>query len=249
MALGVRIVAFTHQGAVREHNEDALCVGAWVRFDPMTQPRDTRHQLEPPFPALICDGMGGHEAGEVASALVARELSQALAKPADETTVSQALVTANRAVFAAADAGDGKRGMGTTVAGLWFSAERLIWFNIGDSRVYRFRDGVARQLSIDDVRGDKDAGTAGGGITQALGGAQSFIEVEPHVGEEPLVLGWKYLLCSDGLTDMLPLETIEAILERDARDSALALFEAAMTAGGEDNISIILASVESAAEG
>ena len=245
----LRVAALTHQGARRSGNEDTICVGAWVRGEPMPSARDTRHELSTPIVCLVCDGMGGHDAGEVASALAARTLSISLNGPATEGSIAKAIREVNADVFRAADGAGGRAGMGTTVAGLWFSDQGLIWFNVGDSRVYRFRDGFARQLTVDDVRTQPDGSRVGHVITQALGGAERFIEIDPHVGDEPLVMGWRYLICSDGLTDMVPIEVIEAKLALDLEAALEGLFSAAMAAGGEDNISIVLASVESAADG
>jgi serine/threonine protein phosphatase PrpC len=71
------------------------------------------------------------------------------------------------------------------------------------------------------------------------------LDVAPHVGTEPVVPGWRYLLCSDGLTDMVPLERIEGLLGEHADDTnaVAALLEAALAGGGEDNISIIVATI------
>jgi serine/threonine protein phosphatase PrpC len=145
------------------------------------------------------------------------------------------------------------KGMGTTVAGLLFRQSGHLHFNVGDSRVYRFKAGFLRQLSIDDVRSpaaDPAEGRRGSTVlTQCLGGAVAMSEIAPHVGTEPVVAGWRYLLCSDGLTDMVPLERIEAILNEhaDDPDAVAALLAAALAGGGEDNISIIVATMSASA--
>jgi serine/threonine protein phosphatase PrpC len=118
-------------------------------------------------------------------------------------------------------------------------------FNVGDSRVYRIEGGALVQLSTDDTPGPKlaDGRTAAltsNLITQTLGGAHHLAGIEPHVVSESLVDGARYLICSDGLTDLLDRPTLEALLARNDEASAKALFEAAMARGGTDNISLIL---------
>jgi serine/threonine protein phosphatase PrpC len=130
-------------------------------------------------------------------------------------------------------------GMGTTVVGVALAA-RVVWFNVGDSRLYRVAGGLT-QLSSDDV----PPGPRDGTITQTLGGLWPPGEaIAPHVGAEPLAAPARYLLCSDGLTDMLDDAEIAACLGCTDADAVMRLFEAAMRAGGRDNISIVLVSVE-----
>jgi serine/threonine protein phosphatase PrpC len=131
--------------------------------------------------------------------------------------------------------------MGTTVVGLLLSATRAVWFNVGDSRIYRHRGGRLEQLSVDDV----PSGPRSGLITQTLGGSPGFLPMAPHIGEEDLVLPSRWLLCSDGLTDMLGDAEIERALAASDEDALRALFTAAMQAGGADNISIVLVSASS----
>jgi serine/threonine protein phosphatase PrpC len=135
--------------------------------------------------------------------------------------------------------------MGTTVAGIAVGSGGVVVFNVGDSRVDRIGARGLVQLSTDDTPGPKlaDGRTAAHTtalITQTLGGADVLNEVEPHVLEEPLEAGARYLICSDGLTDLLDLADIGAELEEDDEASVSALFRAAMAKGGHDNVSIIL---------
>jgi protein phosphatase len=133
--------------------------------------------------------------------------------------------------------------MGTTVAGLVLCARRALWFNVGDSRVYLEHGGGIAQISIDDV----PPGPRYGIITQTLGGCHSFFPISPHIGEEEFdgensISGSRWLLCSDGLTDMLDDDEIAHAFGRDDEAAVQALFDAAMAAGGSDNISIIVVS-------
>ena len=241
----LEVAAWTHRGKVRERNEDTIVVGDFqAGAEGMEAPRSVERPLDPPVLCLVADGMGGHAAGEKASSLAARLLAERIGEDDDDlgTGTAKALRDVNRAVYEAAAETPGARAMGTTVAGMLFAAGGIRWFNVGDSRIYRYRNGFARQLSIDDVPPEAPRS---GRITQALGGWSSFVDIEPHVGREELNPGWRYLLCSDGLTDHLDVRRIEEILAEGGTDAdaATRLFDCAMEDGGRDNISIVLARV------
>jgi serine/threonine protein phosphatase PrpC len=244
----LRATAFTHQGAVRAGNEDTLAVGDWIRRLPMAAPVVLEHEVAAPLICLVADGMGGHAAGEVASRAVAEHLCRRAAAATDEAAVVRLVREANDELFALMAESPVWYGMGTTVAGVAFAPSGLVAFNVGDSRVYRIERGELVQLSTDDTPGPKlpDGRTAifkNSIITQVLGGYGADApeeRIEPHALSEPLADGARYLICSDGLSDLLEPAEIEALLDEDDRASAVALFEAAMARGGEDNISLIL---------
>jgi serine/threonine protein phosphatase PrpC len=237
--------AFTHQGAVRASNEDTIAVGSWITSEPMAAPVVLEHTVAAPLICLVADGMGGHAAGEVASRTVAEHLSRRAAAAVDEATLAAILRDAEAELFALMQEQPAWRGMGTTVAGISVGPERVMAFNIGDSRVYRIEGGALVQLSTDDTPGPKlaDGRTAAmtsNLITQSLGGAYQPAGIEPHVLSEPPEHGARYLICSDGLSDLVDRTAIEELLEGDDEATAQALFEAAMARGGDDNISLIL---------
>lgn len=245
----LEMAAWTHRGKVRERNEDTIVVGDFrAGADGMEAPRSVECALREPVLCLVADGLGGHQAGEEASALAARLLAEKIGEEDDElgSGTAKLLREVNRAVFEAAAKPPGRRGMGTTVAGMLFAPGGIRWFNVGDSRIYRYRDGFARQLSVDDVPPEAPRS---GRITQALGGAHGFVDITPHVGREELNAGWQYLICSDGLTDHLDVRRIEDVLGEAGTGAAAAsrLFDLAMEDGGRDNISIVLAKVREAA--
>jgi serine/threonine protein phosphatase PrpC len=192
--------------------------------------------------------MGGHAAGEVASRTVAERFARRAAEATDEVAIAQLLHEANDELFGLMNESPVWYGMGTTVAGVAVTPSHVIVFNVGDSRVYRIAAGALVQLSTDDTPGPKlpDGRTAvytSSIISQVLGGYAPDAPGErivPHVLSEPLVDGARYLICSDGLTDLLDPGAIEQVLNGDDQASAAALFEAAMAQGGNDNISLIL---------
>jgi serine/threonine protein phosphatase PrpC len=259
MSAPVRLhaTAFTHQGAVRAHNEDAVAIGFWIASEPMAAPAVLEHDVTGPLICLVADGMGGHAAGEVASRAVAEHLSRRVGEAVDETAIAALLRDADAELCALMREHPAWRGMGTTVAGIRVAPERVLAFNVGDSRVYRIEAGGLVQLSTDDTPGPKlpDGRTAvytSSIISQVLGGYgpdEPGERIVPHVLSEPLAAGARYLICSDGLTDLLDKAAIEDLLGEDDQASVQALFEAAMARGGDDNVSLILLRIGRAPEG
>jgi serine/threonine protein phosphatase PrpC len=234
----VEVNAFTHEGRWRADNEDSLTVAGWVSDVALLGPRRSRHELDEPLLVAIADGLGGHAAGEVASRYAIKRLA-ATDFPSGEADVMAALAEINAELYQSMAAAPSLLGMGTTVAGLLLTASCALWFNLGDSRLYRHRGGRLEQLSVDDV----PAGARSSALTQSLGGQYRFVKVAPHIGAEDMKVPSRWLLCSDGLTDMLGVVEIEHAMEAGDEDSVRALFTQAMAAGGEDNISIIVVSV------
>jgi serine/threonine protein phosphatase PrpC len=237
------VAAATHRGAVREQNEDTVAVGRTFVRAPL--PALHRAGLAPVAGRvlLIGDGMGGRPAGEVASRHVVATLIDALdGKTADEATIRRAVRTSSEALFAAMDASPSCVGMGTTVAGLAFRADAAVAFNVGDSRVYRLAGGRLRRVSVDD----RDP--VFGSITAVLGGALAPGDVVPHIATVPLAADDTWLLCSDGVTDLVDDPGIRAALALPPEQAVQRLFDAAMAGGGYDNISMIVARVDHAAD-
>jgi serine/threonine protein phosphatase PrpC len=245
----LRAAAFTHQGAVRPGNEDTIAVADWIKRLPMAAPVVLEREVATPLICLIADGMGGHAAGDVASRTVAEHLSRRAPEAIDDAAIIRLLHEANAELFALMQESPVWAGMGTTVAGLAVAPPKVLVFNVGDSRVYRIEGEGLVQLSTDDTPGPKlaDGRTAAmtsNLITQSLGGAYELAGIDPNVLSEPLEDGARYLICSDGLSDLLDRTTMEGLLENDDATSVQALFQAAMARGGNDNVSLILLRLE-----
>jgi serine/threonine protein phosphatase PrpC len=234
-----RVTAFTHRGRVRAGNEDSVVVGEWVPEADLRTPYRLRHDVSAPLVCAIADGMGGHAAGEVASRYVARRLAGEPEELIDARSAARTLNAIHAELYQAMQADADLLGMGTTVVGLVL-APLMVWFNVGDSRLYRYERGRLLQMSIDDT----PPGPRSGLLTQSLGGALPPAAIVPHVGEAPLKVPARFLLCSDGLTDMLPDDDLADCMTLGDADAVVEMFELAMRAGGYDNISIIVASVE-----
>ena len=244
----VAVSALSHIGAVRDHHEDSLVVGPWTLCATVTEsPQTLVFPLGTPLIVAVADGLGGHAGGEVASALVARQLAQLGPLLDGEDKLREALDACNRDVYAVAARDPALTAMGTTVAGVVVTADHVLAFNVGDSRVYAVGPECVRQLSTDDRLGDDDLRT--GIVTQALGGSGELAAIDPHLVTSPLSADTSYLICTDGLTDPLPAGLLEDVLgqHEDGR-AVFELWKAAVEAGGPDNITIafVRAKIDSA---
>lgn len=263
--VALEFTAKTDPGRVRAHNEDAYA------FSPA---------LGNGFGlAILADGMGGHNAGEIASALAIQIIQQELEPrlqdlaatsppilPAQiqeqqaqqeqsgqlQSMVLDAVQAANSAILDAAANESGYSGMGTTLVLALFHHAQVMIAHVGDSRAYRLRGGALTQITRDHsmLQEHIDAGLISPEqarfsqnkniITRALGVSAALLV---DIDAEAVELDDLYLLCSDGLSDMLEAEEIHAILNHFSADRALAceaLVEAANAYGGRDNVSVIL---------
>ncbi len=204
---------------------------------------------------LVCDGMGGAAAGEIASSLAVDEVMRLLTgRDADtpiETVIDRAIAAANEAIYSRSQNNPKLSGMGTTLVALVVEDRRVRVLNIGDSRCYRHRSGHLEQISQDHSLVDEQVRlgrmTAAEAlrsplrnvITRALG-TQS--RVTPDVFELEADLGDLFLLCSDGLTREIPDAKIEAVFAAGTSliDLCNHLVEAANQAGGNDNVTCLL---------
>jgi protein phosphatase len=224
----------TDQGQVRDGNEDGYVV-------------DRRLQLY-----AVADGMGGHRAGEVASATALEALRAAVASG---TGIGDAITSANAAVHGKATGDDELRGMGTTLTAVVPDGNGVLVGHVGDSRAYLLRDGELRQLTTDHslveelVREGRLTEEQAAVhpqrsvITRALG-VEDNVEVDVY--PVPLLPGDRLLICSDGLTTMLRPDAISSLLRRESDPTRAAnlLVDAANAAGGEDNITTIVIDIE-----
>ena len=237
----LQVTAVTHRGSVRTCNEDTIVVNRWICNDSFDVPLQSVHDVAGATLVLVADGLGGHVGGRVASRRAAKAIVRLIRADTGPAGVAAVLRRVNGELYAVAADDPTLAGMGTTVAGIAVTPDRTIWFNVGDSRVYSVRQEYLRQLSVDDV--PAGAGSRDGRITQSLGGLDRYLEVEPHVGSHSTRNGRRYLLCSDGLTDAVPLETVERLLTNHDQSFVTELLERTLAAGAPDNVSIVLASI------
>lgn len=237
----VAVSALSHPGLLRGRNEDSLVVGPWTLCATVTEnPQSLVFPLGTPLVVAVADGLGGHPGGDVASALAAHRLASIGPTLSSEDAVRDALNACNRAVYrAAGGTGSELATMGTTVAGVVVQPGSLLTFNVGDSRVFAAsRDGL-RQVSVDDSPPLEPGERTTFLVTQCLGGTPGYRPISPHVTAASLSPGDRYLICTDGLTDPVTPDEIDAVMrEHDDGRAAFELWKAAIAAGGPDNITL-----------
>ncbi|MEV5987627.1 PP2C family serine/threonine-protein phosphatase [Streptomyces sp. NPDC052051] len=239
----VAVSALSHPGLLRERNEDSLVIGPWTLCATVTEsPQTLVFPLGTPLVVAVADGLGGQPGGDVASALVVRRLASTGPALTGEDAVHDALNACNRAVFEAA--GGDRTAMGTTVAGAVFLPGSLLAFNVGDSRVFAASHDGLRQLSVDDSPPLAPGQRTTSLVTQCLGGTPTYRAVRPHVTTTPLSPGDRYLVCTDGVTDPLTTDVLDAVLrEHDDGRAVFEVWKAAIEAGGPDNITLAVVRV------
>jgi serine/threonine protein phosphatase PrpC len=235
-----QISAATHAGHVRPTNEDRCCVGTWVS-DGRNASWEGLVDCTTGW-AVIADGMGGHDAGELASESAVRTIMGLIQDAQSEGDIVRMLEVANDRIYEEMHGGRGRPGMGSTVVGVALRGQRALMFNVGDSRLYLTRGAQLSQESVDDTidRVLPSRAVRSHALTQSLGGGFSRLPFSPHVRWSILSEPEGVLLCSDGLTDMLSDKEIGVILSRQASHSARALVSAALDAGGLDNVSVVV---------
>jgi len=245
----VKFVARSEIGHARENNED--------KFD-FYEPDEEPLLAARGSVYLVCDGMGGHNAGQIASELAAKQFLHAyyhLGGTAQEAA-RHAILQAHHYIAEMASKIPSRYGMGTTLTALILKQDEGILAHVGDSRCYRLREGVFEQLSRDhtlvarlveqgiitpeQARYHPQRNV----IRQAVGVADPSEPLEPDIETFALQAGDLYLLCSDGLTDMVDDAEIEAILrDEPPTRAAWRLVDRALANGGRDNVTVVLVQI------
>ncbi|MBY4797606.1 Stp1/IreP family PP2C-type Ser/Thr phosphatase [Collinsella sp. AGMB00827] len=218
-------------GCVRSHNEDSYLVQS------------------PLF--CVCDGMGGHAAGEVASSIAVETIAKTAPTTADPALLGAAVEAANAAVIEAAQHGLGKPGMGCTATAAFLEDDTVAIAHVGDSRAYLLHDGTliritrdhsfveelvdAGEITADEARVHPNRSV----ITRALGSDPSMYADHFKIGIE---VGDRLILCSDGLSSMVSDGEIERIAAKSSTAQICTdnLVDAALTAGGTDNVTVVV---------
>ncbi len=237
------IGAATDVGRIRTGNEDAF--------------------IAEPLVFGVADGMGGHQAGEVASAIAVQKMRDHLGEGAATVEAAEAaVVDANNAIFNGARSNSEQRGMGTTLTAMIVLADgadgestrRFVLLNVGDSRTYRLRGTQLRRVTVDHSYVQELVST--GHITEIEARSHPrrnivtrALGIEPTVRVDtwvlPFVKGDRYLLCSDGLVDEVDDVEIAEVMAAnpDAQRAAQALVDAANEHGGRDNVTVVVVDV------
>ncbi len=255
----LQVAAITHQGMSGKNNEDRYAVSAYqVGEDDATVS----------LFAIVADGIGGHQAGEIAAEIVTETISHAVANSDASDpigTLNTAIIQAGQAVHAQSVKDAARQGMGSTCACVWVIEDRLYTASVGDSRIYLLRDNSIRQITIDHtwvqeaiefgiITPDQARGHPQSHIIRRYLGSQKPTEVDFRMvlaaedSDEQAIEnqghrlepGDGLVLCSDGLTDLVEDAEILAKVENDNLEKALQeLVDLANQRGGHDNITIV----------
>ena len=246
----ITLTAASRVGCVRGNNEDmVLAYDQFIRSDAyqtefMTENADR-------FVIALADGMGGHQAGEVASEetlsnlkFFIDDLPRGLASGEFHEMMLEWLKSINQIINSRGLVDQSKLEMGTTLVGVLYYSQRYYWMNCGDSRLYRLRDGKLVQISTDHslsrvVDGQQKHSNV---ITNCIGAGIRNSYLDFFDFTDDILEGDTYMICSDGLNDMVPDNIIEQLLNEGC--TANHLCEAAIDRGGYDNVSTCVFHVE-----
>ena len=237
-------------GRVRQNNEDNFFFnGQYMIRENTGLPGNLAFTYrEDPSVFAVFDGMGGHDDGQIASylcsAFMKKNASVLQCRPGNEKLFTEFIRKMNQVVSREAEKNGSN--MGSTAAIAVFSDESLTITNVGDSRIYRLRDGKLEQLSLDHLEElPADGSRHKARLTQCIGIPEEEMAIIPYINSFSVREGDIYLLCSDGLTDMLTDPEISMLLSRspDLTEKAESLRKAAMQRGGKDNTTVVLVQI------
>lgn len=249
----IEYAAKTHCGFVRENNEDNFWInGCYKEKTECKKYEICGREQDSEFAVAVCDGMGGEENGEIA-ALYAVESMKSCRYLQFKDNAFENIRLANEKICDDISKNNGKRS-GAAIAALYIDEQRAFGCNVGDCRIYRYLDGKLELLSRDHTRAqsmvqlgimtreEADKSKEKHRLTQYLGIFEHEMIIEPDYMEWQIQEGEMYLLCSDGLTDMLWDAEIEMILSEQESPQELCtrLVEEALASGGKDNVTVIL---------
>lgn len=240
-----------HTGKIRKNNEDnfyfnGICLDA--EHDGLEQILTMAATPVQDCRFAVFDGMGGESYGEIASHAAAAHMTKSplrLTDRLDPIRMFAGLCDELNAAVLAAQKIQLTNRMGTTMAALFVGLRHISICNVGDSRVYRLRHGKLEMLSLDHTQKGAVRPGRKALLTQCLGIDPTELLIEPHIVKAAKESGDRYLLCSDGLTDMLSDSEIQEIMgnQEQCESCVSALIEAALDRGGRDNITVIICKI------
>lgn len=247
MKYNILFSCISHIGKCRSVNQDNfLCNGQYMKLDnsEVVFPLEGEIQSEN-YPVVlgIFDGMGGEECGEVAAYIAAKNFAESILSKDIVSDLKKIYFDTNEKICDYIIKNK-LSSMGTTAATLVFSNKEIILSNIGDSKIFLFSDKKLAQISVDHII----TSSLGGGkspLTQNLGIPTTELMIEPYIAQGCYNNGDIYLICSDGLTDMVTFEEILSVLSNTKFENiSNVLLEKALANGGKDNITLIVCKVK-----
>lgn len=243
------INAASDKGLVRQRNEDMILVGSSLVRDSQFSTVQNIDDENTIFLFAVADGMGGHNAGDCASEYVVNSIAKIISNmpinlSEDDLTnfLELSFSDIHNELNNKGKLEKERAGMGSTFNGLLFYNQKILNINIGDSRFFRFRDGILKQMSKDHSLAEVTGLNRNEShiLLNSVGGGESiFVEIKNVT--DLILENDILLLCSDGLSDMISNDEIENVLTKSATTSAL--IDASKANGGHDNISVVLCMV------
>ena len=235
----------SHIGNVRKINQDNfICDGCYMEFDetPMDFPLCGTKTSKENSLFGVFDGLGGEECGEIASYIASKTASAIEIGKNATADLSLFCHKANNDICDYAALHE-VSSMGTTAAMLAFTKKEVVLCNIGDSKIFRLSNRTLEQISMDHVA--VAAFSVKPPLSQNLGIPPNELVIDPYLARGPYTDGDIYLICSDGLTDMVSVDEIAEVLVSTPMEAAITeLLEKALANGGKDNTTIILCKIE-----
>lgn len=232
-------------GKIRKNNEDNFCFDN--NIDTLKDGSVLKYKgtVQTGLYFALFDGMGGENFGEFASETAASKMLDLDIRLPRINTIKAVVEELNKAVVLKQQEMLTDK-MGTTMASFHFFQNTVFVCNVGDSRVYRFRNGSIQQLSSDHTETQIENKNKKGALIQYLGMDPSEVRLEPHILKREFESGDIYLLCSDGLTDMLTDFEINNIIKANNNSEIIVekLISAAIESGGRDNITVIVCKIQ-----
>lgn len=258
MQFKIKTAVGTHVGKVRKNNEDNFYLSGHIRSDVSQREASYRWNGKANrFLAAVADGMGGEDRGETASLIAVENLVPCALEQLPNAAVD-CIRAANHKICIEIEHNGGKR-IGSTLAALYIDQGQAVCCNIGDSRVYHLRGGVLHQISVDHNRARNmvELGVltleqaaqhpSRHELTQHLGIFEEEFLIEPAFSE-PILLqdSDRFLLCSDGLTDMVAEDRLSELVggSEPPEEQVSKLIQLALDQGGHDNITALVVQIQ-----
>jgi protein phosphatase len=226
----IHYAAITDIG-VRTRNEDRIMIDGKVISDGTVD-----GVVDSSVIAVVCDGVGGYPHGDKAAEITTRTFVALAGVPLNYYRIEEAISEANRAVIVEQASDTEHSKMASTIAGIYVSDSTYITFNVGDSKIYRYRKPYLMQLSENH--------SVGNALLNYIG-SESQCKPSVQIGENRVLVGDIYLVCSDGLSGVVSVDDIEQILfePNELAEKCRGLMELSIRNNSQDNISIVLLEV------
>jgi serine/threonine protein phosphatase PrpC len=240
--------AYSSKGCVREHNEDAFLLASETGGGGVEDALASfAGSVDACLLFAVADGMGGHEAGDRASAFVVRNLLEATPQFAgiEAADMERTIIAVHKSLLVEAQQ-CGATNMGSTLTGIAIQHGLCGFYNVGDSRVYRLRNGFLQQLSHDDSLSQFVPGAAKNIITNAVGAGIPNITVEYRFSESIAISGDVFCMCSDGVHGFVKDDDLEKMLagQFSPVETARRVVEQAIENSSDDNCTAVIVRIE-----